>query len=366
MRTEQPRDRRRGVPRTDVVLADPRLVAATSTLSRATLKNLVAMVQERARRGEIPMDAVADVVAASLPARATTLRPVINATGVVLHTNLGRAPLSAAAIDALRAAAGSTDVEFDLATGDRARRGRDTLDALAAAVPAAESVHVVNNGAAALVLAATALAAGREVVVSRGELIEIGDGFRLSDLLQATGARLREVGTTNRTALADYEAAIGQDTAFVLKVHPSNFVVRGFTSAVPTRELAGLGLPVVVDIGSGLLTAEPLLPTSRTRRRRWKTVPRSSRPAGTSCSVARRPVCSSAVPTSSIGFAGIPLPARCGSTSSRSPRWRRRCGGRSHPPGRRCTATWGNCGHGLACWRSGSANKGPRPTPSRR
>lgn len=260
MTTEQPRDRRRDVPRTDDVLADPRLVAAASTLSRVTVKNVVAMAQERARRGEIPMDAVADIAAASLPRRATTLRPVINATGVVLHTNLGRAPLSSTATDALRAAAGNTDVEFDLATGERARRGRGTLDALAAAVPAAESVHVVNNGAAALALAATALAAGREVVVSRGELVEIGDGFRLPDLLQSTGARLREVGTTNRTALADYQAAIGPATAFVLKVHPSNFVVRGFTSAVATHELAGLGLPVVVDIGSGLLTREPLLP----------------------------------------------------------------------------------------------------------
>jgi L-seryl-tRNA(Ser) seleniumtransferase len=260
VRTEQPRDRRRGVPRTDVVLADPRLVAAAAVLGRATVKSVVATAQERARRGEIPPDAVADAAAAALPRRATTLRPVINATGVVLHTNLGRAPLSATAIDAVAAVAGHTDVEFDLTTGDRARRGRGTLEALAAAVPAAEAVHVVNNGAAALVLAATALAAGRAIVVSRGELIEIGDGFRLPDLLRSTGARLREVGTTNRTALSDYQAALGADTAFVLKVHPSNFVVRGFTSAVATRELAGLGVPVIVDIGSGLLKPEPRLP----------------------------------------------------------------------------------------------------------
>jgi L-seryl-tRNA(Ser) seleniumtransferase len=248
------------VPRTDAVLADPRLVAAVSALGRATVKSVVSVAQERARRGEIPPDAVADAAAAALPRRATTLRPVINATGVVLHTNLGRAPLSAAALAAVSAVGGHTDVEFDLATGHRARRGRGTLDALAAAVPAAQSVHVVNNGAAALVLAATALAAGREIVVSRGELIEIGDGFRLPDLLRATGARLHEVGTTNRTALRDYEAAIGPNTAFVLKVHPANFVIRGFTSAVATRDLAGLGVPVVVDIGSGLLAAEPVLP----------------------------------------------------------------------------------------------------------
>ncbi|HEV2780047.1 MAG TPA: L-seryl-tRNA(Sec) selenium transferase [Actinophytocola sp.] len=253
-------DRRREVPRTDAVLADPRLVTATTMLGRALVKGAVTHAQERARRGEIAPEAVADAAVAALPSRATTLTPVINATGVVLHTNLGRAPLSAAAIDALHAAAGHTDVEFDLATGNRARRGRGTLDALAAAVPDAEAVHVVNNGAAALALAATALAAGRHIVVSRGELIEIGDGFRLPELLQATGARLREVGTTNRTALADYERAIDPDTAFLLKVHPANFAIKGFTSAVPTRELATLGLPVVVDIGSGLLNPEPLLP----------------------------------------------------------------------------------------------------------
>jgi L-seryl-tRNA(Ser) seleniumtransferase len=253
-------DQRREVPRTDAVLADPRLVTAASALGRMTVKSVVVEAQERARRGEIRPDTVADVAAALLPSRATTLRPVVNATGVVLHTNLGRAGLSAAAVDAVTAVAGHTDVEFDLATGNRAQRGRGTLEALRAAVPAAEAVHVVNNGAAALVLAATALAAGREIVVSRGELIEIGDGFRLPDLLQATGARLSEVGTTNRTALRDYEAAIGPDTAFVLKVHPSNFVIRGFTSAVATRDLAGLGVPVVVDIGSGLLAPEQLLP----------------------------------------------------------------------------------------------------------
>ncbi|WP_151476004.1 L-seryl-tRNA(Sec) selenium transferase [Streptomyces albicerus] len=257
--TDQTRDRRRGVPRTDAVLRDPRLVAAVDTLGRAAVKDVVALAQERVRRGEILPDSVADVAAASLPRHATTLRPVVNATGVVLHTNLGRAPLSAAAVDALRAAAGTTDIEFDLATGQRARRGRGALEALAAAVPAAEAVHVVNNGAAALVLVATALATGRDIVVSRGELIEIGDGFRLPDLLESTGARLREVGTTNRTSLRDYAAVIGPDTGFVLKVHPSNFVVRGFTSAVATRDLAGLDVPVVVDIGSGLLAPEPLL-----------------------------------------------------------------------------------------------------------
>jgi L-seryl-tRNA(Ser) seleniumtransferase len=134
------------------------------------------------------------------------------------------------------------------------------MAALGAAVPAAEAVHVVNNGAAALVLATTALAAGREVLVSRGELVEIGDGFRLPDLIASTGARLREVGTTNRTNLADYADAVGPEAGCILKVHPSNFRVEGFTSAVDVRALAGLGVPVVADLGSGLLTREPLLP----------------------------------------------------------------------------------------------------------
>ncbi|MET8202299.1 L-seryl-tRNA(Sec) selenium transferase [Micromonospora taraxaci] len=253
-----PTDPRRQVPRTDTLLADPRLAAASATLGRDRVKAVVARAQERVRRGELRPDEARDAAVAALPAAGP--RVVLNATGVVLHTNLGRAPLSAAAVAAVVAAAGHTDVELDLGTGRRARRGRDALDALAAAVPDAGAVHVVNNGAAALVLAATALAAGREIVVSRGELVEIGDGFRLPDLLESTGARLREVGTTNRTTLADYAAALGPQTGFVLKVHPSNFQVTGFTSATPVRQLATLGVPVVADIGSGLLTADPLLP----------------------------------------------------------------------------------------------------------
>ena len=125
---------------------------------------------------------------------------------------------------------------------------------------AAPAVHVVNNNAAALLLAAMTLAPGKEIVISRGELIEIGDGFRLPELMASTGSRIREVGTTNRTHLHDYQDAIGPDTGFLLKVHPSNYQVTGFTSAVPVAELAGLGMPLVVDIGSGLLTPHPLLP----------------------------------------------------------------------------------------------------------
>ncbi len=257
-------DTRRRVPRTDAVLADPRLADAEARLGRRLVKAAVTRAQEQARSGLISPEQVPDAAAEGLPARATTLRPVINATGVVLHTNLGRAPLSAAAREALLAAAGCTDVEFDLAAGTRAPRGAGLIDALARAVPAAGAVHVVNNNAAALVLAATVLASGREIIVSRGELVEIGDGFRLPDLLTSTGARLREVGTTNRTTLADYAAAVGPQTGFVLKVHPSNFRIEGFTAEASVRDLAtGLadtGVPVVADIGSGLLAADPRLP----------------------------------------------------------------------------------------------------------
>jgi L-seryl-tRNA(Ser) seleniumtransferase len=253
-------DPRRRVPRTDRVLADPRLAAAGERLSPDAVKRAVHAAQELIRRGELGPGDVVEAAVRLLPDTACSLRPILNATGVVLHTNLGRAPLSAAATQSLAAAAGYVDVEFDLTTGVRARRGRATLDALLARVPAAEDALIVNNGAAALVLAATALAQGREIVISRGELVEIGDGFRIPELLESTGARLREVGTTNRTHLADYRAAVGDHTAFVLKVHPSNFAVHGFTSAVSTRELATLGVPVIADIGSGLLSPEPALP----------------------------------------------------------------------------------------------------------
>jgi L-seryl-tRNA(Ser) seleniumtransferase len=253
-------DPRRLVPRTDAVLSDPRLVEAAERLGRDAVRDSVRAAQDRARSGAIAPDAVADAALAALPARATSLSPVLNATGVVIHTNLGRAPLSQAAIDAMVAASGTVDVELDLTTGQRSRRGRGTLAALLAAVPDAEAALAVNNGAAALVLATTALAAGLDVVVSRGEMVEIGDGFRLPELIASAGARLREVGTTNRTTLADYADAIGPQTGCILKVHPSNFRVEGFTSSVAVADLATLGSPVVHDIGSGLLAPHPLLP----------------------------------------------------------------------------------------------------------
>lgn len=253
-------DPRRRVPRTDAVLALPRLAEAEHTLGRALVRSAVVAAQERARAGEIEPEQVAEQAAAALPETAAGLRAVVNATGVVVHTNLGRAPLSDAALAALTAAGRATDVEFDLETGRRAARGRGALAALAEAVPAAGAVHVVNNNAAALLLTALTLAPGKEIVLSRGELVEIGDGFRIPELLAATGARLREVGTTNRTSLRDYTEALGPETGFVLKVHPSNFRITGFTSTVEVAELAGLGVPLVADIGSGLLAPHPSLP----------------------------------------------------------------------------------------------------------
>ncbi|MTV23962.1 L-seryl-tRNA(Sec) selenium transferase [Nitriliruptoraceae bacterium ZYF776] len=187
---------------------------------------------------------------------------VLNATGVVLHTNLGRAPLSAAATSALGDAAGTVDVELDLATGQRSSRGRRVADELAS-MCGAEAAAVVNNGAAALVLAVAALARGREVIVSRGELVEIGGSFRLPDLLVAAGVVLREVGTTNRTHVRDYTTALGPDTAMLLRVHPSNYRVEGYAGRPAAAELAEVarqaGVPFVHDLGSGLLRPAPEL-----------------------------------------------------------------------------------------------------------
>jgi L-seryl-tRNA(Ser) seleniumtransferase len=251
----------RKIPRTDQLLSDPRMRAAELRVGRDLVKAAITRAQERARAGEITPDEVTDAAAAELPAAAASLTEVINATGVLVHTNLGRAPLSAAARDALATAAGTCDVEFDLLSGTRARqRGQGVTGALRQAVPGAQAAGVVNNNAAALVLAATALAAGREIIISRGELIEIGDRFRLPDLLASTGARLREVGTTNRTSAEDYQQAISADTGFILKVHPSNYLVEGFTRQASVRELAGLDATLVHDIGSGLLAPHPLLP----------------------------------------------------------------------------------------------------------
>jgi L-seryl-tRNA(Ser) seleniumtransferase len=186
--------------------------------------------------------AEAEAVAAAL------LRPVVNATGVLLHTNLGRAPV------AHDQAATYTNLELDLTTGERGSRGAHAAGLLARAC-GAEAATVVNNGAAAVLLALAALARDREVVVSRGELVEIGGGFRIPEILATSGARLVEVGTTNRTRREDYEQAVTADTALLLKVHQSNYRITGFTEAVAVAALADLGPTVAVDLGSGLLDA---------------------------------------------------------------------------------------------------------------
>ncbi len=261
-------DPRRQIPRTDQLLAHPTVQRARTRLGEHVVRAVVRDIQDQARRGDLAPDQVQHGVLAALDTHSTTtLRPVLNATGVVVHTNLGRAPLGSGAVAALIAASGYVDVELDLATGTRSKRGVPVREALLHACPAAEEALVVNNGAAALVLATTALAASsdaNEVVVSRGELVEIGAGFRLPDLIASTGARLREVGTTNRTHLKDYAEAIGPQTGCVLKVHQSNFRIAGFTTAVSLSDLRGLTaadeVPLVADLGSGLLAPDPLLP----------------------------------------------------------------------------------------------------------
>jgi L-seryl-tRNA(Ser) seleniumtransferase len=185
------------------------------------------------------------------------LRAVLNATGVVLHTNLGRAPLAEAATEAMLAvAAGYSNLEYDLSSGSRGSRSDHCRSLLQLVTGAADGL-VVNNAAGALLLALNAVAAGREVVISRGELIEIGGSFRIPDILARSGARLREIGTTNRTHLEDYERALHGDVAAILTVHRSNFEQRGFVASAEPKELASLaaraGIPYLYDVGSGLI-----------------------------------------------------------------------------------------------------------------
>lgn len=246
-------DPRREIPRTDELLTHPQIAGQAR---RERLLAVIHRVQDLARDGLIKPADVATVVAAQL--RSPALPPVINATGVLVHTNLGRAALSQAAIDAMVDAAGCTPIEFDLGTGRRGRRAPAVTEILLSCVPAAEAALVVNNGAAALLLATTAL--GGEVVMSRGEMPEIGDGFRLHELIAAGSVRVREVGTTNRTTRGDFQSAVDDGTGCILRVHPSNYRVDGFTTAPRIEELTGFGVPVVVDIGSGLLTPDPALP----------------------------------------------------------------------------------------------------------
>ena len=189
-----------------------------------------------------------------------SLRPVINATGVVIHTNLGRAPLADAAVERVASLArGYSNLEYDLEKGARGSRTVHA-ESLITAITGAEAALVVNNNAAAIMLILSGLASGREVVISRGELVEIGGGFRVPDVMRQSGAVLREVGTTNRTRITDYAASISPATAMLLRVHPSNFRIEGFTERPSLADLAGLsrttGVPLVEDLGSGCLTED--------------------------------------------------------------------------------------------------------------
>jgi len=247
-------DRLLRMPQTDVLIAVYGRAAVTEAI-RAVLEDL------RAAHARIPQDVAAAVVGRAserLQAAARpSLRAVFNLTGTVLHTNLGRAPLPEEAIDALRdAAREATNLEYDLASGKRGERD-DHVERLLCTLTGAQAATVVNNNAAAVLLVLNTLAQRKEVPVSRGELIEIGGSFRLPDIMRRAGCRLREVGTTNRTHLADFAEAIGPKTGLVLKAHASNYAIEGFTTAVPERELAALcqarGVPFVVDLGSGAL-----------------------------------------------------------------------------------------------------------------
>jgi L-seryl-tRNA(Ser) seleniumtransferase len=238
---------------------DPLAVEA----ARAVLERARAEIRAGLEPGDLAKSLQVELAAA----RGPRLRRVLNATGVLVHTNLGRAPLAERALDRVRdVTLGYSNLEYDLDAGTRGSRQVHAADILRR-LTGAEAALVVNNNAGAVLLALAALAEGREVLVSRGELIEIGDGFRIPDVLARSGARLREIGTTNRTRAADYEAAIGAETAVLLRVHQSNFRVVGFTEQPRLDELAAVarrhGLPLVDDLGSGALTALGDEPTAR-------------------------------------------------------------------------------------------------------
>jgi L-seryl-tRNA(Ser) seleniumtransferase len=252
-------DARRTLPSVDRLLQE---AGIQELLGRAPRNLVVASVRDalaaaRSGRAPVPDDWVADITERVARRASPSLHPVINATGVVLHTNLGRAPLAPAALAAIHAvASGYSSLELDTATGTRGSRG-DHCASLLAQLVGAEDALVVNNAAGALVLTLNAVAAGKEVLISRGELIEIGGSFRIPDILQKSGAVLREVGTTNRTHLDDYRGALSPRTGAVLTVHRSNFEQSGFVTTPAPSELAlfahEAGVPYLHDVGSGLL-----------------------------------------------------------------------------------------------------------------
>ncbi|MEZ5098709.1 MAG: L-seryl-tRNA(Sec) selenium transferase [Thermoleophilia bacterium] len=259
----------RALPSVDRLLAEPQLVALTAAHGREPVVEAIRDALQRARddirAGIAPGDVAQRAVELLDEASAPSLRRVLNATGVVVHTNLGRAPLAAdAAAHVQTVATGYSNLELDLDSGLRGSR-QDHVAAQLRALTGAEAALVVNNNAAALLLALAALGEGREVIVSRGELVEIGDGFRIPEVLARSGAHLVEVGSTNRTRIADYERALTDETAVLLRVHPSNFRVVGFTERPTPQELAALaerrGIAFVDDLGSGSLVPQPGEPT---------------------------------------------------------------------------------------------------------
>jgi len=256
------RDKRATLPSVDRVLLAAEATGLIERYGRSLVTEAVrASIAEQRRAGK---PAAVDAIVTACGERLAQLtrpsqRRVFNLTGTVLHTNLGRAPLPeeaiAAAAEAMRA---PSTLEYDLDSGRRGERD-DHIAGWLTRLTGAEAALAVNNNAGALLLALNALAAGREAIVSRGELIEIGGSFRLPDIMERAGARLREVGTTNRTHTRDFEAAIGPDTALILKVHTSNYEIQGFTASVPAARLAALahehGLPLIEDLGSGTLAS---------------------------------------------------------------------------------------------------------------
>ena len=258
--------RLRDLPSVDELARDERL-AHEPALAVEAARAALARAREEIKAGHDPGDLGERAVKELDGLRRPRLRRTLNATGVIVHTNLGRAPLPEAALErALEVGRGYSNLEYDLSAGGRGSR-QDHVAAILRRLTGAEGALVVNNNAAAVLLALAALAEGREVLVSRGELIEIGDGFRIPDVLARSGARLREVGTTNRTRAADYERAVGPETALLLRVHQSNFRVVGFTEQASLGELAAVarrhGLPLVDDLGSGVLVALEDEPSAR-------------------------------------------------------------------------------------------------------
>jgi L-seryl-tRNA(Ser) seleniumtransferase len=247
----------RDLPSVDRLVGDERLASEPHELAVGAARAVLERARAEIRAGRDPGSLVDAVLDELTSLRRPGLRRVLNATGVIVHTNLGRAPLAPEALArVLEVGSGYSTLEYDVVRGERGSR-QDHLAPLLVALTGAEAGLVVNNNAAAVLLALAALAEGRAVIVSRGELIEIGDGFRIPEVLARSGARLVEVGTTNRTRAADYERAIGPDTALLLRVHQSNFRVVGFAERPRLSELSEIAarheLPVVDDLGSGAL-----------------------------------------------------------------------------------------------------------------